>query len=181
MPTLERQRQRIEAYKNAIDASSIVGITDAKGIITYVNDNFCSVSKYSPSELIGQTHRIINSNYHTKDFFSDMWSTISSGKIWKGEIRNRAKDDTLYWVETTIVPFLDENGSPESYVSIRSDITERKLAKERKFQMLFDHSHEGLLLARPDGTFIEVNHAFCEMLGYNRDEFLKLTRPAARE
>ena len=180
MPTPDRQRQRreneIETYKSAIDASSIVGITDPGGVIIYVNDNFCRISKYSSSELIGQTHQIVNSGYHSKEFFKEMWTTISSGAIWKGEIRNKAKDGSIYWVDTTIVPFMDPDGRPERYVSIRSDITDRKQAKNNKFQMLFDNSHEGLLLSRPDGTFLEVNDAFCRMLGYEREEFLKLTR-----
>lgn len=122
----------ISDYRNAIDESAIVAITDTRGNITHVNKNFCEISKYSYAELIGQNHRIINSGYHSQTFFNNLWQTISSGKIWKNEIRNKRKDGTYYWVDTTIVPFLDENGKPTQYVSIRSDITERKFAEQEK-------------------------------------------------
>lgn len=117
--------------KSAIDEAAIVAITDKSGKITYVNKKFCAISKYSESELLGNTHRIINSNYHPKEFFIDMWNTISEGKTWEGEIRNRAKDGSLYWVNTTIVPFMDAEGKPERYVAVRYEITERKLAEEQ--------------------------------------------------
>lgn len=117
--------------KSAIDEAAIVAITDKRGIITYANKKFCDISKYSSSELIGNTHRIINSHYHSKEFFDNMWQTISQGKVWEGEIRNRAKDGTYYWVNTTIVPFLDGDGNPEQYVAVRYDITERKLGEEK--------------------------------------------------
>lgn len=132
MPSTEGlSGQDFAHLKSTIDEAAIVAITDEHGVITYVNRKFCAISKYSQEELIGNTHRIINSHYHPKEFFNDMWKTISHGRVWEGEIRNRAKDGTYYWVHTTIVPFMDENGKPEQYVAVRYEITERKLAEEQ--------------------------------------------------
>ncbi|MEQ8675528.1 MAG: GAF domain-containing protein [Aggregatilineales bacterium] len=156
--------------RDAINESAIVAITDVSGKITFVNDKFCEISKWSRKELIGQDHRIINSGAHSKEFIKAVWTTIANGKVWKGEFENRAKDGSTYWVDTTIVPFLNESGKPYQYIAIRYDITNRKL-QELEIQKRANEMEVVAEVSAEASTVMDVEKLLVDVSNLTKDRF----------
>jgi PAS domain S-box-containing protein len=177
--TIFERTKELQQQKYALDAHAIVAITDIQGTITFVNNKFEEISGYTRDELIGNNHRMLSSGTHDSDFWQKMYQTVSHGNVWHADVKNKAKDGTYYWVDTTIIPFLNAKGKPESYISIRTDITalitsrELILRKEELLQTLLDSVTEGIYGVDALGNCTFVNKSFLRILGYdNEDEVI---------
>ncbi len=184
---LKQSIGQVVEQKFALDQHAIVAITDTKGTITFANDKFCDISGYSREELLGQNHSMLNSGQHDTDFWRDMYHTIVAGEVWHGEICNRFKDGDLYWLDSTIVPFMGEDSKPKSYIAIRTDISQRKLAKisldeaHAQLEFVIETTHIGVwdwsfkenTMTFNQGWAANLGYSFEELSSENMDEWYK--------
>ncbi len=174
----KKAEKKVADFMFALDQSSIVDVSDPNGEIQYVNENFCRISGYSSEELKGKNHRVLKSGYHSNEHYKNLWETVLSGKVWRSEVRNKAKDGSFYWTDTTIVPFVNEDGKPFQFVTIRSDITERKKTEEalnsskEQYRQIVETAQEGIWVLDENNYTIFVNKKMCEILEYSREEIM---------
>lgn len=169
--------ETLNAYQGAVNKGSVVSITDANGRIIYANDRFCEISKYNRNELIGKKHDLINSGYHSKGFFEEMWKTISSGKPWRAEIKNKAKDGSFYWVDSVITPLINGKKEIIQYLSVRNLITEKKNLEESQisFRQAIDTSSDSIfMIDSKKMVFVDMNERATKDLGYSKEELLHM-------
>jgi len=168
----------LEILQKVFDQHAIISVANVAGIITYANDKFCEVSGYQRDELIGVSHRIVKSDNHPPEFFRGMWRTIAQGGTWQGQIQNRRKDGGDYWVQTTIVPVFNDQGKPEQYISIRTDVTQQVLSQRdlSKFKQLLDQTLDSVFIFDAEHlSFTYVNMGAAEQVGYTEPELLAMT------
>ncbi len=169
------------ALLTALNDSAAVSMTDARGVILYANEFFVKTSQYSLEELIGKTHSVLKSGFHAEEYYRDMWNTIRAGKTWRGEMKNRAKDGTFYWVDTSITPILDDDGSIMRYISVRFPITERKVAERNvakiardleKYKLALDSTADEVVITDNNGIILYANAAVQLLTGFSPREII---------
>ncbi len=177
---LKKSFEMLKLHKELLDIHSSLSITDGKGVITYINDQYCQLSGYTKQELLGRSHDILKSGRHGKKYYQNLYKTIHAGKIWRGEFCNKTKDDNFYWIDATIVPKFAENGSPLEFYSVCTDITDRKQAeielrqKEEQVRTILELAGDGIHILDENGNVIECSQSFADSLGYTKEEILKL-------
>ncbi|MBW8828461.1 MAG: response regulator [Burkholderiales bacterium] len=178
---LQTERAELRNLKSAVDDHAIVAVTDTQGVLTDVNDRFCDISGYTRDELIGKTHRVVNSSFHTADFFDEVWNVVRAGQVWRGEFCNRAKSGELFWVQSTIVPFVDAFGSISKFIAICTDVSERKFVADKLTEQLafIDSLVESIpvpiYVKDRERRYVRVNRAYCEMFGIPSERLIGRT------